>query len=119
MGFVIMPDHVHALVHFQGPGMLSCFVQQWKRGSSIRLKELLRKQLPAYAAAIDLSEPIRQPRYYDFNVFSLKKANEKLEYMHGNPVRKGLVARAEDWMYGLARWYLLKRTVGVEIAVLS
>jgi putative transposase len=118
-GVVIMPDHVHSLVHFKETGMLSQFVQQWKRKSSIQLKGLLKKQLPAYAAAIDLSDPIWQPRYYDFNVFSWKKANEKLEYMHNNPVRMGLAARPEDWIYGSARWYLLKRPVGVEIAVLS
>jgi putative transposase len=80
----------------------------WKRRSSIRLKEFLKDRLPAYAAAIDLSEPIRQARYYDFNVFSGNKAREKLEYMHNNPVRKGLISRAEEWRYGSAAWYFLK-----------
>ena len=46
MGFVIMPDHVHALVHFKETGMLSQFVQQWKRRSSIELKGLLRNNCP-------------------------------------------------------------------------
>jgi len=118
-GFVIMPDHVHALVHFNQPGMLSRFMQQWKARSSARLKEWIKKHLPAYAAAVDLSEPIWKPRYYGFNVFSQEKAIEKLEYMHDNPVAKGLTNRAEDWMYGSARWYLLKRPVGVEITSIS
>jgi len=25
-------------------------------------------------------------------------------YIHGNPVKAGLVARAEDWPFGSARW---------------
>lgn len=117
-GFVIMPDHVHALLRFGGPNMLSRFIQQWKRRSSIRLKEFIRELLPAYAAAIDLEEPIWQAGFHNFDVFSDEKVREKIEYMHGNPVRKGLVARVEDWKYGSARWYLLKRSVGVEITAL-
>jgi len=62
---------------------------------------------------------LAQPRYYDFNVFSQEKAIEKLEYMHNNPVAKGLTNSAEDRMYGSGRWYLLKRPVGIEIAGIS
>jgi putative transposase len=119
VGFVIMPDHVHALLRLKEPGMLSRLIQQWKRKSSNRLKQFFKGHLPAYAAAIDLKEPIWQAGFYDFNVFSVDKAREKLEYMHNNPVRKGLVANAGEWIYGSARWYLLKRSVGIEIVALS
>ncbi len=115
VGFVIMPEHVHALLHFSEPGMLSRFMQQWKRKSSYRLKKFLADHLPSYAAAVDLNEPIWQARYYDFNVFTKDKAKEKLEYMYNNPVKRGLVAHAEEWFYGSARWHLLNRPVGIEI----
>ena len=83
------------------------------------MKKFLEEHLPAYVAEIDLKEPIWQARFYDFNVFSVDKAKEKLEYMHNNPVRKGLVANAVEWSYGSARWYLLHRSVGIEIVSLS
>ena len=38
-----------------------------------------------------------QRRFYDFNVWSAKKAKEKLEYMHANPVVRGLVKHPKDW----------------------
>ena len=38
-----------------------------------------------------------QARFYDFNVFTEKKKKEKLEYMHGNPVLRGLVGHPKDW----------------------
>ena len=38
-----------------------------------------------------------QPRFYDFNVFSAKKKQEKLEYMHANPVMRKLVQHPKDW----------------------
>ncbi len=78
-GFVIMPDHVQALVHFGEPGISSRFIQQWKRKSSHRLKKLLEEHLPAHAATMDLRDPIWQAGFYDFNLFSTDKAREKLE----------------------------------------
>ncbi len=113
-----MPDHVHALVHFRKPGMLSQFMQQRKRRSSIGLKEWSIKHLPAYFAAINPGDPIWQPRYYDFNLFSREKIYEKLDYMQNNPVKAGLVASVEDWMYSSARWYLFGKPVGIEIVSL-
>ena len=32
-GFVIMPDHVHAMVWFSEPNQLSTFMKQWKQQS--------------------------------------------------------------------------------------
>jgi putative transposase len=41
--------------------------------------------------------PFWQPRYYDFNVYGERKPMEKLDYIHRNPVQRGLVTRPEDW----------------------
>jgi len=38
-----------------------------------------------------------QTRYYDFNVFTHPKFVEKLQYIHRNPVARGLVEKLEDW----------------------
>jgi hypothetical protein len=40
---------------------------------------------------MDLQGPMWQPKYYVFNVYSATKAREKLDYMHHNPVKAGLV----------------------------
>jgi REP element-mobilizing transposase RayT len=83
-----MPDHVHALLRLKEPATLSRFIQQWKRMSSIRLKEFLKEHLPAYAATTDWNEPIWQAGFYDFNVFSDRKAREKLKGLSVNkPLR--------------------------------
>ncbi|MFZ2633188.1 MAG: transposase [Desulfosalsimonadaceae bacterium] len=102
IGFVIMPDHVHAMVAFHEPGVLSTFMNQWKRRSSIQLKNLFRSGLDSYGGKMDPESPMWQAKYYCFNVFSENKVREKLAYMHYNPVKSGLVNRPEDWMYGSA-----------------
>ena len=117
IGFVIMPEHVHCLVWFDEPGHLSPFMDHWKDQTSSRIKKLYRDEFPEYLAMIDESEPVCQARYYPFNVFTEKKLNEKLDYMHLNPVRRGLVRRAVDWKWSSARWYLEGKSVGIPIRI--
>jgi putative transposase len=118
LGFVIMPDHVHALIRFQELSMLSVFMGQWKRRTSIALKKLFQTKLNRYGKKIDLNGPMWQPKYYVYNVYSENKAREKLAYMHNNPVRAGLVKKAEEWRFSSAAWYSLNRSVGVRLTSL-
>jgi putative transposase len=113
-GFVIMPNHVHAVISFHLPEQLGYFMKQWKQRSSVKIKKCLFEYGKNYVSW-DYSEPIWQGKYYDFNIFSIKKSNEKLEYMHNNPVRAGLVEYPEDWLYSSCRWYMLGKSVGVSI----
>jgi putative transposase len=118
VGFVIMPDHVHAVVHFENEGLLSVFMNQWKRRSSIQLKKLYRTKLSNYGAKSNLKDAMWQPKYYVFNIYSGTKLNEKLAYMHNNPVQAGLVNEAKAWRFGSARYYLLGKSVGVPITAI-
>jgi len=106
-GFVVMPDHVHLIVWFDKPGELSRFMKSWKQTSSMKLKKMLRGVAPRFASKIPPSDPFWQPKYYPFNLYSRKKATEKLGYMHKNPVTAGLVERAIDWRWSSAQYFLL------------
>jgi putative transposase len=119
VGFVIMPDHVHAIVWFPAPDQLSHFMKQWKQRSSVEIKRLLRTKLTAYAATFDRDDPIWQARFYDFNLYSEWKMEEKLLYMHQNPVRAGLVRTACDWAWSSARYYERGQPVGITVGWLD
>jgi len=119
VGFVIMPNHVHALLWFSGQEQLSELMEHWKQASSVRIKNLLAEKFSAYAAHLPPEEPIWQARYYDFNVVSSEKVEEKLNYIHENPVKAKLVERAVDWPWSSVRFYKLGRSVGVPIARLE
>jgi len=54
-------------------------------------------------------------RFYDFNVWTEKKRIEKLDYIHNNPVRRGLVASPEEWGWSSYRWYLTREAGPVKI----
>jgi putative transposase len=42
-----------------------------------------------------------------FNVFTEKKHMEKLDYMHNNPVKKGLGNSPDQWPWSSFRFYYL------------
>jgi putative transposase len=44
-----------------------------------------------------------QPRFFDRALRSVKEYYDKLECIHLNPVRAGLVKRAEEWPWSSAR----------------
>jgi putative transposase len=56
-----------------------------------------------------------QPRFYDFNVYTHEKKNEKLEYMHANPVTRKLVNHPKDWPWSSFRFLATGQPGLVEI----
>jgi putative transposase len=102
LGYVLMPEHVHLLVSEPEKSKLSIAIQVLKQVTSRKLKARGEAQF-------------WQPRYYDFNVWSAKKHVEKLRYMHRNPVKRGLVAKPEDWAWSSFRHYALHELGVVEI----
>jgi len=115
VGFVVMPDHVHAIVWFPRPGCLSGFMHEWKRYSSRLIREWYLQQQMRYFEEAEFGDRFWLPKYYSFEIESSRKLEEKLDYMHLNPVRAGLVQRAVDWPWSSARWYLEHRSVGVDL----
>ena len=99
-GYVVMPEHVHLLLNEPGRGLLSRAVQAFKLSVSMRSQQ----------------RPFWQAHYYDFNISTHEKFVEKLRYMHRNPVRRGLVAKPEDWLWSSFRHYLtgVRGTVEIE-----
>jgi putative transposase len=114
-GFVVMPNHVHAIVWFDAVGALSPFMKSWKQTTSLRLKRVLRGVVPNCASRFPAEEPFWQAKYYPFNLFGSRKAREKLDYMHGNPVCAGLVSRAVDWRWSSAAYYENGVDVGIPL----
>jgi putative transposase len=78
-GFVVMPEHVHLLISEPERGTVANAIQSLKIASAKRGK----RALPAQTMAL----PFWQRRYYDRNESDHKEFNEKLRYIHRNPVK--------------------------------
>ena len=99
-GYVIMPEHVHLLISEPESGTLASAVQS--------IKQCLTRNLTS-------SGHFWQSRYYDFNVCTQRKRIEKLQYIHRNPVKRGLAERPEDWKWSSFRHYATGALGVVEI----
>jgi putative transposase len=99
IGYVVMPEHVHILVSEPNKGDPSKALQVLKQRVS---KNLLGKRLVGDQSS---EQHFWMKRFYDFNVWNGRKITEKLEYMHLNPVKKGLVLRPRDWPWSSWSYY--------------
>ncbi len=99
IGYAVMPEHVHLLVSEPNKGDPSKVLQVLKQRVS---RKLLEERLEGDHR---LDQHFWMRRFYDFNVWSGNKITEKLEYMHMNPVKRGLVPHPRDWPWSSWSYY--------------
>jgi len=108
-GYVVMPEHIHLLIGEPKVGTPSTVMQVLKQRVSRRLRRRRRgaaSQMRLWAEDTHTAHrSFWQRRFYDFNVWSLKKRNEKLHYMHLNPVKRKLVDEPKLWRWSSYRFY--------------
>ncbi|MFZ5432329.1 MAG: REP-associated tyrosine transposase [Calditrichota bacterium] len=95
-GYVLMPDHLHALLmQTQETLSVSQFMNCFKR-------ETAKSQL----VAIPLNtRTLWRDRFDDVPIPNAQAALERIEYMHNNPVRRGLVEKPSGYSWSSARFY--------------
>jgi len=110
LGYVVMPEHVHLLITEPNVGdpsvIMKVLKQRVSRAVRQRKKSAATGQLRLWEDhALKRYAHFWQRRFYDFNVWSVRKKNEKMNYMHFNPVKRGLVERPTDWEWSSCRFY--------------
>ena len=106
LGYVLMPDHLHALLlQDDDEPIVPRLVRGFKSLSSRRLWHERGKPGTLW-----------HYRYDDVPVPGSEAAQTKLQYMHANPVRAGIVERAEEYPWSSATDYVLNRPGIVTVA---
>ena len=123
VGYVVMPEHIHLLISEPAKGTPSTVIQVLKQRVSRRLRRKRRAgtgQLNLiFASGSDSLPRFWQRRFYDFNVWSLKKRVEKLHYMHMNPLKRKLVAHPKDWPWSSFSFYANPKSALIPIDPLN
>ncbi|MEZ6046128.1 MAG: transposase [Planctomycetaceae bacterium] len=116
LAFVFMPEHVHLLV---APGVdsssISMFLSGIKRPFSYRIKQILLETGDPLFEKLTVQQRPGVSRFrfwlegpgYDRNVTDQQTFELMINYIHENPVKRGLCERAIDWKWSSARRYLL------------
>jgi len=118
IGYIIMPDHIHLLIYPDQNRIkeFSNILEDFKKFTSRKLRtEMEKDKKTAWLRFFRLDETKRrnwkyhiwQQGYDDLGVYNPKVVRTKLNYIHNNPVRKGLVEKPEDYLYSSARNYIL------------
>jgi putative transposase len=125
IGWVLMPDHFRVLLKLQPaattPLTTPLIVKGRKEETADRILNTLRQNLQ-HPRCRKMLTRLRLPptvhdgshyrlwqrRFYPFNAFSKNKRQEKLNYMHNNPVQRGLVSAPGDWPWSSWRFYYLQ-----------
>jgi putative transposase len=119
VGYVVMPNHVHLLISEPERGTVSTVLQLLKQRVSRKMRKNRRNSQRAqrsFSFCDDLdAEAFWQPRFYDFNVYSSGKVKEKLNYMHANPVIRGLVKHPKDWPWSSWGFYTKGETGLIDV----
>ena len=115
VGFVFMPEHVHLLVY---PTAVNPFISRYlariKQPFSKQIKDILVGQHSRLLSKLTVQERPGKKCFrfwqegpgFDRNLFSPDAISSALEYIHNNPVGRGLCRRAVDWKWSSARYYL-------------
>ena len=92
--WVFLPDHWHAILFPRHPLTISEVMESIKVGSTLRINAR-RKEWGL----------LWQPRFFNRALRRVKEYHEKVEYIHLNPVKAGLVTRPEDWPWSSVHDY--------------
>ncbi len=118
--YVIMPEHCHILILPRRPEYsISRILEAIKLPVTRRAKAYLRRTAPKSLRLMRDAQPNGQIAYRfwqrgggnDRNLFEPNSIHAEIGYIHNNPERRGLVARAEDWPWSSAAWYAGVRNV--------
>jgi len=110
--YVIMPEHAHVLVY---PTLatynVSEFLNSVKQSVSKRALLWVREHAPAFLEQMADQQPNGDIHYrfwqrgggYDRNLYEPAVIHQQIDYFHGNPVKRGLCQKAEEWPWSSAR----------------
>lgn len=115
--YVIMSNHIHLLAQ-SDVGDLSGFIRDFKSFTSKRFVELVESGLESRRDWLRMvfeyhgrfkskqTNQVWTHENHAEHIYSQKFIEQKVNYIHFNPVRSGIVSKPEDYLYSSARNYV-------------
>ena len=124
--FVVMPTHLHRIVFdadFDSKRLLPTLAD-FRKFTGRQLSDYCRDHLPGCfpktlreQATADRKRRFWQPSRHPEAIQSEAFWQQKMEYIHRNPCRSGLVCAAEHWRFSSAAWYLSEGKQPCEVPI--
>ncbi|MEM1350441.1 MAG: transposase [Myxococcota bacterium] len=118
--YVVMPEHVHLLVKpdlevADGAAIAKGVKAPFASSVLKRWRELDAPVLVKITGADGVTRFWQRGGGHDRNVRDREEFDSIVRYVHENPVKRGLVGSAEEWVWSSARWYAGDRDGGIGI----
>ena len=106
IAWVIMPNHVHILFQPMHGWTVGKIVASWKKFTARGICDYHKSRNAAPGNANlpigNITTPVWHREYWDRFIRDDRHFQQAVEYIHLNPVKAGLVARAEEWPWSSA-----------------
>ena len=125
-GYVVMPNHVHAILSDEGNDnqRLHKTISEFRTFTGHKLAKLVDNSYPTSWSNIirtnaetDRERRVWQSGWHSEAVKNQNFFEQKLIYIHNNPVRAGFVEFPENWIHSSARSWLLGEKGKVPISL--
>lgn len=121
--YVVMPDHVHLLIKPNNEDHhVASILKAIKEPVGRRAIQYLKRESPAWLEKVTRRRGQRIEHLfwqsgggYDRNIDQPQTLWKVIDYIHNNPVRKGLIERAIDWNWSSANWHETKVPGPIEV----
>ena len=124
-GYALMPDHFH-LISQQAEGNLSLVLGNFKGYTAHLLFPKIKEdgrdswiRAMERAGGNDCAFKLWQDDFHPEQVHSRPFFEQKLRYMHDNPMRAGYVENPSEWKYSSAGFYYEDRESIIPISVID
>jgi len=108
-----MPTHVHLLIRPSVDDTISKILISLKKSFSYEALLKIEDNNPDLFMRWSITERGQKVRRfwqvgggYDFNIINARILKSKIDYIHMNPVRKGLVKEPVEWQWSSARFWI-------------
>jgi len=131
LGYVIMPEHFHLLITSISGNKVLKFLHGFRRSVSGKVRRLIESERAKPQDVFHLNEIETNAFYYktagksEFRFWKEKPRvfpmnfwpdiRKKLDYIHYNPVRRGLVNLPEEWPHSSIRAHLFEERTRIII----
>jgi len=132
--YVIMSNHIHIMCYTREPFQLSQTIRDFKKFTSKSIVDSIHNNenesrkgwmIRLFSYYAKFNKNIKDHQFWQkgnnpIELANPKWINQKIDYIHLNPVRNGIVLRAEDYVYSSASDYIgNKGLLDIEILIID
>jgi REP element-mobilizing transposase RayT len=124
--YVVMPTHMHLIVfdrEFDSKRLASTLAD-YRKYTGRQLSDYCIQHGPKcflevlrQSAVADRERRFWQPSRHPESIEQERFWQQKFDYLHDNPCRKGLVRSPDHWRFSSAAWYLSDGTQAVDVPI--